>query len=165
MKLSSEDRWSIGLITASLLMVVGAVIFSITIQDINSGNYTFQGDCPPRPLPTAEELAIYPQQDISERLIANFRQTEEYDGMVVTKIESAAFCIFMFGGVVFGLLNQEYVDSAGDPARSILQSWLEEQQIPRRDICQIFWIGTPNPCNDGGPDQEGPEDQGGTGFA
>ena len=169
MKFSHEDKLGIGMIIFSILIVVGAVIFSTAARNINSDSSTSQVDCPPRPLPTAEELAIYPRQDISERLIANFRQTEEHDGKVVTKIETEAFCIFMFGEVVFGLLNQDYVDLDGDTARSILQSWAEEQQIPRRDICQVIWIGTPNPCVDdrNNPDQDKPGEQpeGDTGLA
>ena len=93
MQISNESKVGIGIIIASVLIVVAALAFSTAAPDSVSDDQGFQGGCPPKLLPTDEELAVYAQQDISDSLITNLRQAEHRGGAVITKTDNEAFCI------------------------------------------------------------------------
>lgn len=118
----------------------------------------FSEVCPPKVLPTVEQVYLYyAEQDIGEALQQHFYQVGDPDGESTVKIENRAFCLFQIGDKVFGMLNPNYEGPSGESAKLALETWRKDREIPRKSICQIFWVDTTNPCKEGPeiPDKEG----------
>ena len=145
----------------------------------------FQGGCPPNGAMIFGDQSPQPSQKYDPALTDKLVRVERFDGTVVHKFETKAFCLFLDDGVVKGVLNYGYAGKDGPPADPFLEVllWMSRQKIDANSACEIVWIwddpcGSSNPTEpdkenpsggdeDGDPDREEPGEQpeGDTGLA
>src|SRR3990167_8775094 len=110
-----------------MLFVVTVLIFALPMALINAQSGVeevskqreqtpkadFEGrfgdGCPPSGAMISDDQSPRPSQKSDPKLSAKLVSVKEFDGTVVRKVETRAFCLFLDDDVIKGVMNQWYL--------------------------------------------------------